>query len=794
MLKRKTVPVIFLAAVSTALVFGVAFEPRPAWPLAASAASAPPAAVPTDTAAPAPRSSRPVVRATRSSRSSAKQSAPAPQLIRYNRRPGDVLTYRQIFQAERQVAPDRPEFFKFRIEWSVKVAIMDIHDGTARLAIQYNREKVELLNREELAEVLPPERIFEAFYEQTDFEFQSVRVVEVDEFGLNLNHSYYFNEMFSGLHPLASRVFGLPRSPVAPGDTFTVEAEEPVRFTYKGLTRGLVGDVHLFDGEVAGGWIKASFFKDLGVLDRLEYYGEYLVNRKLVRESFLYAFTGKSNSPLLQIFADEKVNKAALMSALRRDTPAAPAWLVKTFLASGDRSKRQLAAAYCALRGIPANLDLPPYLSDSDPVVRFNAAKALALFAGDLSPMKAVAADASDPLGRRAANFLERSTYFVPARLVSDYQALQDYIYAPAVRPLQTAVGLEDVKTLLGFMKPRNYRRGGFYKELIKNPETGATQPYYVYLPVDYDPAEFYPLIVYFGGGDGRGDQALAEAYQELMRSNDLAGYILFVPQASGMWWEEPSVRGFVESLRSVLRSFSVDTNQMYAAGTSNGAMAAFFYGTHLADRFAAIFSNMGYPVVKQVPPEEEKDREVLRNLKNTAVFMVHGDADTMVFPVGDQRAYQTLRRLKYRVTYEEWAGRNHDIRLKELRTDIVNLFRENIRRPLPEKIEFAVNDLDFNSNYWIRVDRAGKFPALISAELDAGKREIRIRTDGVEALTVFLRDDDLNLAGEIRILVNGKVAFKGVPQRSSALLLDTARNGLDPALTYDAALALKVD
>jgi len=60
--------------------------------------------------------------------------------------------------------------------------------------------------------------------------------------------------------------------------------------------------------------------------------------------------------------------------------------------------------------------------------------------------------------------------------------------------------------------------------------------------------------------------------------------------------------------------------------------------------------------------------------------------------------------------------------------------------------------------------------------------------------LTVFLREDDLNLSGEIRILVNGKLAFKGVPKRSAALLLDTARNGLDPALTYDAAVELKVD
>lgn len=715
-------------------------------------------------------------------------------ILRYKRSVGDVITYKQVFYAERQVALNRPEFYKFKIEWTVKVATVAERNGHYILAIQYNRERAQLLNQKELEAVLSPEEIFDALVEQTNFDLQTSRVVEVNSLGRNLNHSYYYNEMFSGLHPLATRIFAVPEGPVYPGLTYQIEAEEPVIMTYKGVIHWVLGEIHLFEGQVAGGRLRASFFKETGLLENLEYIGEYLVNRKLVKETYLFSFLGQKKITLAEMLGDESLNKAILHAALSRDFFKVPASVVKDFLGSSDKGRRRLAAAYCAIRGIPKGLQLGNFLNDSDPVVRFNAAKALALHASNLQPIKAMALNPADQLQARARNFLERSSYFIPGSYQQEFQKLQQYIYGQTESEPAINTGLDKLQMLLKFMKSPGEHLGGFYKKFIHNPVSGKIQPYYIYLPVDYDPLEIFPVVVYFGGGDGRGDQALTEAYQELMKADDMAGYILVAPQAEGMWWEEASTEGFIKMANEILRTYSIDTDRIYAAGTSNGAMATFFYGTHLADRFAAIFSNMGYPVVKQSPPETPADAQLLKNLKNTPVYIVHGDSDTMVFPVGSQRAYQTLRRLKYDVKYDEFLGRDHDIKLSELRGKIIQWFREKVRQAVPKQIDYVINDSQFNWHYWVRVDRVKALPAEVSAQIDESKNEIRIKTRNVESLTVFCDGRELDLNREIRIILNNKEVFSGTVEPSAAAVLEVTRARLDPSLGFGASIKLEAN
>lgn len=718
--------------------------------------------------------------------------APEGTLLRYKRSVGDVVTYKQVFYAERQVALDRPEFFKFRIEWTVKVITIAGKNGRYTLAIQYNRERAQLLNREELEKILSPEEIFDAIVEQTDFDLQATRIVEVDDLGRNLNDSYYYNEMFSGLHPLATRVFTLPEKPVYSGLTYEIEAEEPVLITYKGIFPWVIGQLHIFEGQVAGGRIKAAFFKESGLLESLEYEGEYLVNRKLIRERYLYSFLGLKKMTLTEMLADETMNKALVHAALDRKAFTVPAPVIKSFLESPEKGRRRLAAAYCALRGIPPGLKLENYLNDQDPVVRYNVAKALWLHASNSQPMKNIALNKDDILQPRARAFLEKSSYFIPGTYLPEFQKIQKYVYGQDVPLPEIKAGPDKIKMLLRFMKPENEYIGGFYKKFIRNPLTGKVQPYYIYLPVDYDPNEAHPVVIYFGGGDGRGDQALTEAYQQLMRADEMTGFILMAPQAEGMWWEEASTEGFLNMGRELLRTYSVDTDRIYAAGTSNGAMATFFYGTHLADRFAAIFSNMGYPVVKHSPPETSDDAEVLKNLKNTPVYIVHGDSDTMVFPVGSQKAYQTLRRLKYDVKYDEFPGRDHDIKLSELRGKIIRWFREKVREAVPKKIEYVINDDQFVWHYWIKVDRVKALPAQISAEIDEKNNEIRIKCKNVESLTVFCDEQELDLTREIRIILNNKEVFYGRVEPTAASVLEITKTRLDPSLAFGAAIKIE--
>ena len=365
-------------------------------------------------------------------------------------------------------------------------------------------------------------------------------------------------------------------------------------------------------------------------------------------------------------------------------------------------------------------------------------------------------------------------------------------MYSEEYNHKNISANISEAREVLKFMKPENNWIGGCYRHFIRDKGTGILRPYYVYLPEDYDPAELYPMITYLGGGDGRGDIAFKTIYQGLKISNDLSDYILFVPQAQGMWWHEEVEQVFNQLLPKILRSYSVDTNRVYIAGSSNGGMGTFFYSTHHPDKFAAIASIMGHPVVKNRPPETEQDREVLKNLRNTAIYMVHGEKDDVVSPGGDRLAYKKLSKLNNRIEYEELSGRAHDISFRESKNKIIQLFTNNQRNIHPEKVELVMNFPQYNRSYWIRVDKTRRFPAKVSAKIKGNN--VDIKTKGVQHLTIFLDEGLVDLTKETIIKINGKQVYRAYPSPSLECLLSSAREKNDSQLSYSIALDFEID
>jgi len=715
-------------------------------------------------------------------------------LIRYQYKPGDVLTFRQIFYAERQVRAGRPETYILNIQWTVKMAVVGVHNNVYQLAFQYNRENFEVVNRAELRDRLGAEEYFDLFRRLSDYDPQAVRYLLVTDSGKNVNGNFYYNEMASSLHPLLSRVFQLPEDPVAPGDSYDIEAEEPLKIVFEGVQKTWSGETFVFTCRVPGGEAQIAHNRSAGVPDRLIFQGAYIVDDCVVKEHFQFLFIDKQRMTWAEMQADDGLSKAVLLSSLRKNRPFLGRKIVEDFLASPFPENQNLAAAYLGLRGIPAGLNPKIHLDSPNPVVKYNAAKALFLYRKSPEAMTQLAEGPPGPVRDRAESFLKRSSYVVPRELLGLYKSLEEYIYLDKGDPASITNNLDSVKQVLNMMKPFNTWTGGFYKHAVVNPLTGHLQPFYLHLPPDYDPMEIHPMVIYFGGGDGKGDLALSVAYQNLMKNSDLAGHILFVPQAEGMWWEQASEEGLRAMFLFLLKQYSIDTNRLYASGTSNGGMATFYYGTHYADRFAAIASNMGYPVVKQTPPETIWDREVLRNLLHTSVYMAHGDNDTMIFPEGQRRAFSTLKRFNYAVAYDEWAGRNHDIGLDEIRGRIVDLFKNSRRLPSPSRIELVVNERESGRSFWIRVNDIAKRPARVTAEILPGTNVIEIRAQNVLGLTVFLEEDLIDVTRDVVIRVNGRPKFSGSFQSSVAFMLSSARETLDPLLSYPAAIELTLN
>jgi len=277
-----------------------------------------------------------------------------------------------------------------------------------------------------------------------------------------------------------------------------------------------------------------------------------------------------------------------------------------------------------------------------------------------------------------------------------------------------------------------------------------------------------------------------------LKENHDLPKYVLLVPQAQGYWWEEEIEQVFSNLLQKILKDFSLDTNRIYIAGVSNGGMGGFFYSTHHPYRFAAMASLMGFPVIKHRPPQSKEDAKVLKNLRNTAVYLVHGEKDDKVDPGGDRMAYQMLSRLNFTIEYKELPGRGHDIGFNEFEPELIGWFQSHQRNSRPQEVELIMNYPKYNRSYWIQVNKTKKLPAEVFGEIKGNT--VEIKTSRVLNLTVFLDEELVDFTKEVIIRINKKLVYKGKISSDADMLLKSARENRDAQLSHSVSLDFALD
>ena len=132
---------------------------------------------------------------------------------------------------------------------------------------------------------------------------------------------------------------------------------------------------------------------------------------------------------------------------------------------------------------------------------------------------------------------------------------------------------------------------------------------YMTHLPTGYNPANHYPLVFCFHGGQNGAQQSAlgwqAIAYMSKMTQKaDSVGFIVVYPEGSvinnNRTWNAgsccpPAMNnniddvGFVNRLiDTLMNDYSVDSIRVYASGSSNGAMLCFRLACELSNRIAA--------------------------------------------------------------------------------------------------------------------------------------------------------------------------------------------------------------
>ena len=188
----------------------------------------------------------------------------------------------------------------------------------------------------------------------------------------------------------------------------------------------------------------------------------------------------------------------------------------------------------------------------------------------------------------------------------------------------------------------------------------GGKMWYRLYLPEDYDENVAYPLTMFMHGSDGSNirpvtnPEDVSRAPDPLVSAVRSGPYtsILMAPQLeAGDWGRFDNDRLIFEALESIESTHQVREDQRYVTGLSFGG-----YGTwHMINEYPEYFA-AGVPIAGSGNPN------IANTVKNTPVWVYHGDSDGAVDVRGSRVMVESIRQAGGTPQYTELPFRGHQI------------------------------------------------------------------------------------------------------------------------------------
>jgi predicted esterase len=184
----------------------------------------------------------------------------------------------------------------------------------------------------------------------------------------------------------------------------------------------------------------------------------------------------------------------------------------------------------------------------------------------------------------------------------------------------------------------------------------GEKMPYSLLIPVDYDPSQAYPLVVFLHGSGERGDSLAPvlpyNGAYEFMETARGYSYFMLIPQApDGTWWDNPGdVRPVLGLLDEARDQFSIDPNRIYITGLSMGAFGMWKMVSEEPELFAAGISVAG----------GLKDLSAASEVAHIPFRVFHGSDDSLVAVAASRATVDALQEAGGAVEYVEYEGADH--------------------------------------------------------------------------------------------------------------------------------------
>jgi poly(3-hydroxybutyrate) depolymerase len=345
-----------------------------------------------------------------------------------------------------------------------------------------------------------------------------------------------------------------------------------------------------------------------------------------------------------------------------------------------------------------------------------------------------------------------------------------------------------------------------------------------VEVPAEYDPARAWPLRVSLHGGVGRQPPGPGEPPARPLNNRIVsAGEIVLHPRSwfDSAWWTHDQVVNLARLIDRVKRDYNVDESRIYVTGISDGGTGVYFLAMRYATSWAACIPLNGHPSVIANPDTGADGQLYAGNLANCPLRIVNGGRDRLYPAASVVPIIEMFKRTGATMQFQVYPEAGHDVSWwPEERARFDAFLAAHRRVAHPEKITWETERTDrYNRFRWLVIDRLGRrgsdsaledvntfSPVPImerqlfernkpSGRVDAIRRgnSFDVRTRGVQAFTLLISPDVIDLGKPIHVTVNGKPVHDAVVKADVATLVRWAARDNDRGMVYGAELHINV-
>ncbi|MBI3838556.1 MAG: prolyl oligopeptidase family serine peptidase [Planctomycetia bacterium] len=180
-----------------------------------------------------------------------------------------------------------------------------------------------------------------------------------------------------------------------------------------------------------------------------------------------------------------------------------------------------------------------------------------------------------------------------------------------------------------------------------------VTLDYLLYLPIDYEEKDSWPLLLFLHGAGERGDDLeLVKRHgpPKLIEQGKSFPFVVVSPQCpKDSWWPSQPIE-LITLVDEIVAKHKIDQNRIYLTGLSMGGFGTWSLAAYAPERFAAIVPICGGGEVLST-----------RRLTHLPVWVFHGAKDQLVPLKRSEEMVEALKKSNSNVKFTIYPEADHD-------------------------------------------------------------------------------------------------------------------------------------